>query len=88
MIACSKSGRNNPPFPDPAQSATAWVGYPTSQAVGTPKRLVMPFAGFALTQWIGPHLGTSPTGDKLRGFAPANMATLLSVEQPHTEDRR
>ena len=64
MIACSKSGRNNQPFPDPAHSATAWAGYPTSRTVSIPKRLAMPFAGFAKTQWIGSHRGTSPTDDK------------------------
>ena len=64
MIACSKSGRNNPHLSSPADSAAAWAGYPTSRTVGTPKRLVMPFAGFALTRAICPHAGTSPADDK------------------------
>jgi hypothetical protein len=66
MIACSKSRRNNPPFPDPAHSATAWAGYPTSRTVGTPKRLVIPLASFAITQRMCPHLGTSPADDRDR----------------------
>ena len=36
----------------------------TSRTVGTPKRLVMPFAGFALTRAICLHAGTSPADDK------------------------
>jgi len=73
MIACSKSGRNSPPFPDRAQSATAWAGYPTSRTVDTLKRLVMPFAGSAITRWIGPHPGTSPADDKKLGGSGADL---------------
>ena len=41
-------------FSRPAQSATALAGYPTSRAVGTPKRWAMPFAGSALTRGSAP----------------------------------
>jgi hypothetical protein len=64
MIACSKSGRNNPHlFSSPAHSATDSAGCLTFRTVGAPKRLVMPFAGFALTRAICLHAGTSPVDE-------------------------
>ena len=55
------------------------------RTLGTPKRLIMPFAGFAITQGICPRPGTSPADDKNlsgsegRTFActPPRVSTLL-----------
>jgi hypothetical protein len=84
MIAFDKSGRNNRHLSGPAHSATASAGYLISRTVGTPKRLVMLFADFALTRAIYPHASTSPTDDKNKSGSVGRIFCCVAVRNAST----